>query len=121
MHLLSVKIRSFITTSYSHELFSAVMTRRNPHSTKVSLYTTLDCFEACELDLTFPLPDGHFLQLHLDPFCKEYYQSCRGFSHSPRKESSHLAIRKLFMIFLRVKEAQATMPMMYICSYTLLI
>lgn len=54
-----------------HFFFLRVVLQLNPHPTEVSLHapTSFGLVEASELDLTFPLLGGRFLQLHLDPFC----------------------------------------------------
>lgn len=74
-----IKIRSLNTSSYSCESFSTVMIQLNPHPTHISLRAPVSfgLFKEPALDSTFPLPDGRFRPLHLDPFCGEYYPSCR--------------------------------------------
>ena len=58
-----IQIRSLNATSYSHELFSAVIIRLNLHSTKVPLLdpACFGLFKVYVLDLTFPLLGGHLL------------------------------------------------------------
>lgn len=60
-----------------HFLFPRVLSSNYPaHPTSHQSHFTLQplwLFKASHLDLTSLLPGGRFLQVHLDPFCRESY------------------------------------------------
>lgn len=70
-----IKISSLAATPYSQESLSAVIVQLSLLSTTVPLHVPAcsGLVKACELDLTFRSPDGHFLQRYLGPCCRESY------------------------------------------------
>jgi hypothetical protein len=57
-------------------------------------------FDVFKFRVTFPLPDGYFLLLYLDLYCRECFQGQHEVSHLWSNGISRFAISKLLRLLL---------------------